>query len=339
MIYEIKNYSYTINHNINCGISAIIYSLLTEGISVSETDVAFFSNYVSFGFWPVMESNGTNKTYLSPISLDFFDQFSKRTNLGLKHYNIQDDEEDFNIIVDAIKNNHCVNVLCDQYYIGCAISEAVRRFFSPDENRMPCHYITIHGVDTENRKVLFTEPIFNMESPDHWITYEELNKARSVEWRNLSVNRDLFIFDDVSNFSPLDNKTVLRDQLELLINKIPDSLAQINSFLEKYVSADAPQEYIDELINDLHLCLCCFDLSKNFYRRYLYKFILRYFGNCEITMKYKSLYKSWHKVAQLSDKVFESTNKAYGDYIKIIDLIIENAENELRLNRSALSLL
>jgi hypothetical protein len=336
MVLEVKNYKYKTNHKINCFVSALIYAMLNKGISITPADAMLYTNAVNFRAKIDFEENGVPTLEIIPVELDFFDKFAETTNVVLKHYSNLSREEDIKVISDSIKENTCVTAITDQYQIGFAISEQYKKIF-PSDARMPHHFITIHGIDTDNGSVLFSEPSFSLRKYDHWFEYDVFENARKSKWYELEINKDLYIVKDVSGFVLPNAYKTFKQQIVTLIEQLRSGLDVMKKFYGTYIDGHDDQQLIATNFKALLLSCAMFDQSGYVYRNYLTAGAAKSVKDRKIVSDYKALEKKWHSFNKTVLKFNEVGKTGYNDYCELYKTLLSVIEYELETHLNTLN--
>ena len=335
MVLEVKNYKYKTNHKINCFVSALIYAMLNKGISITPADAMLYTNAVNFRAKIDFEENGVPTLEIIPVELDFFDKFAETTNVVLKHYSNLSREEDIKVISDSIMGNTCVTAITDQYQIGFALSEQYKKMF-PSDARMPHHFITIHGVDTDNDRLLFSEPSFSLRKHDHWFEYDVLENARKSRWYELEINKDIYIVKDVSGFVLPNAYKIFKQQIITLMEQIRSSLDVMKTFYDTYIDGHDDKKLIATNFKALLLSCTMFDQCGYVYRNYLTTGAEKSVKDRKIVSAYKALEKKWHSFNKTVLKYNETSKTGYSDYCELYKTMIDVIEYELETHINTL---
>ena len=338
MILEVSDYKYSINHKINCFVNALIYALENKNITITPVEAMLYTQAVNFRAMIDFEENGVPTLEIIPVELDFFNKFAEASNIRLDHYSALDRDADIKLISDAIRENTCVTAVSDQFQIGFAISEVYKKLF-PDDLRMPHHFITIHAIEPESGRMLFSEPSFSLRKHDHWIEYDVLEKARKSKWYQLEINKDLYIVKDVSGFSLPDAAETFKKQISLLIEQIRDSLAVMNEFFEKYIYGHDDKKLIETNYSGIVTACSMFDQGGYVYRDYLYKEASQYIKDKRVVSAYKALEKKWHPLTKNIRKKCDKSNMSYDEYCELFGMLKEQVNYELETHIEVINML
>lgn len=339
MILEVKNFEYKINHRISCFVSSLINALKNRNVTIDATEAMLYARVVTFTTYIDLEETGKPTLIIMPCKLDFFENFAWYTNISISFYTGQKPEEDIRIISDAVSRNICLTAVTDQIEMLYAYSDQYKKLFTPDQ-RIPHHYITIHGVNTKTGALLCAEPNFTIKDYDYWHSYDVMEKARSCKLYSRSINRDLYVIEDVSSYAPPTMLDAFKKQLELLVDQINDAIRMIEDFLKTHIVGHADDtELIASNFNAMAMFLTMVDQTGYLYRDYLYKAAKQVIAHEGIVLEYQNLYQQWKRVVNDITEKKDNGIVTYEEYLVLYKSIIETAKSECDLHKKTLGVL
>ena len=320
------------NNKADCRLKAFAIALDKEGIHYSLSEIMLDANAITFEFLNFNKRGPAIHTVIG-ASQNLFNQFSMNTGVVIEHFCGQNEQEDFELICNAIENNHCVMALTDRYGLFRIFNHRMFSNISPNKH-MPLHMIIIYGFDRKRNRLLICEPsTANSKYHSFWIDAHTLASIRSCEYIDLSINRDLFIIKDCSLYAKPNRETMLKMQMMSLQESLGNSISSLKDFLkffeQKAVNDANMLRYWSIQTEVLSITTGGFDKTMRFYRGLLLEQFDEYYcwkDKLELRCHLQNIANGWVKFTNMLKN--QHNQYSYQDLVNIWKDLIKEAESE-----------
>ena len=324
MIYKVNGFGNPFEENKllkrDCLLSSLIATMKITGVNLSLEEIILSSKALRLELFDV-NSTGTLKVMgLMGISRDLLRQFANTELVSIEHYSKLDKNEDFQHIVDALKNNCGIIAQVDMYDFMYTQNPNLKKYF-PQNRHMTLHYVIIDGVDTDSNTLHIQETMLKtFKEKEFWIDYDDFDKTRICNWLDFNINREIFIIKEKGKTQYVLNKKDLVNQLNILKH---DAEVSISKIYELFDAASRNQKYIDRYWRAITAILdmsVWFDPSGYFFRKYLSNIVSSIVNDTTIKKQYEQLADCWGRFCIRIRKI-KNTNDCINIWKDLIDII------------------
>ena len=325
----------------DCRIKSFVVALASEGIYYTPSEILLDATALDFNFID-LNSKGTSVYTLLGVSTDLYENFAKNTKINIEHYSNQSNEEDLELITNAISNGHCVMAMTDRYGLFRLLNPRIFRNISPNKH-MTQHMIVIYGVDLKKKKYLVCEASSSLSKYHSvWIDIDKLNAVRKCEFLGVGINKDIYIIEETKDYKKPNQSEMVLLQIEKLRNNLTKSISKLLEFVLFFKQSckkdNNLKRYLVLQSQVLAITIAGFDKSKYFYRGDFLKIFETVYTDSkkeEFILQISDIKSKWANIAEKLINLSKGLN--YENVIEVGELIIIVAENELSFCESFIS--
>lgn len=316
----------------DCRIKSFAVALAMEGLYYTPSEILLDATALDFDFINI-NPDGIAINALLGESSDLFEKFTENTGVNIAHYRGKDDNEDLEIICNAIRNGHCVMAMTDRYGLFRLLNPKIFRDISPNKH-MTQHMIVIYGVDLEKKQFLICEVSSGIKKYHQiWIDIAKLNTVRKCDFLSVGINKDIYIIENTKGYiKPKPNRMLLL-QINKLKSALSDNISKLYEFISffenNYKLNNTLERYLLLQSQVLTITVGGFDKSQYFYRGNFLEIVNSVYigdGKDEFIFQLFEIKNKWKSIVE--QLILLSKGLNVGDVIKVWKSIISVAENE-----------